>query len=132
MFSKYHYLDKKHNNAAHCYIAEIENKPVAFLSVLHFPHSRVKKMKRVHRLVVLPDYQGIGIGIKFLYEIANLYKKQGYRFSIVTSTPALINSLKPKDWMLKSHGRKTTKSVGIKGMYDTISRKRVTYSFEKK
>lgn len=88
-------------------------------------------MKRVHRLVVLPDYQGIGIGVKLLHAVADHYKQQGYRFSIVTSTPALIYSLRPKDWKLKHRGRKTTTSTGIVGLNRTISRNRITYSFEK-
>jgi len=35
----------------------VNDEIAGFISVLHFPHPKVKNMKKVHRLVVLPDYQ---------------------------------------------------------------------------
>ena len=46
------------------------------------------------RLVILPDYQGIGLGTKFLNYIANMYAEKNMDFCIVTSAKNLINSLK--------------------------------------
>lgn len=71
---------------------------------MHQPHPINKKIKRVSRLVILPDYQGIGLGTKFLNEIAKLYIYQGYDFSIITSAKNLINSLrKRKEWCMYSY-----------------------------
>ena len=51
------------------------------------------------RLVILPDYQGIGLGIKFLTIIAEKYKKMGFEFDIVTSAKNMIMGLsKNKKW----------------------------------
>ena len=94
MFAKHHYLSHSHNNAANVFIAIINNQIAGFLSVLHLPHPIAKNIKKVHRLVILPDYQGAGFGIKFLNEIGKIYKKQNYRYTIVTSAPSLINALK--------------------------------------
>lgn len=70
------------------------------MAILHQPSTN-KKLKRVHRLVILPDYQGIGLGTKFLNEIANIYVNIGYDFSIITSAKNLIYSLrKNKNWCL--------------------------------
>ena len=56
------------------------------------------------RLVVLPDYQGVGIATRFLKIIAEHYKKQGYDFSIVTSAKNLIYALnKSNDWLLQRY-----------------------------
>ena len=96
MFAKHHYLSHTHNNAANVFISMINGEIAGFLSVLHFPHPKVKNMKKVHRLVILPDYQGAGFGIKFLNEIGNIYKKEKQRFNIMTSAPSLIFSLKKK------------------------------------
>lgn len=75
------------------------------MGVLHQPHGINKKIKRVSRLVILPDYQGIGLGSKFLNEIAKIYVNNGYDFSIKTSAKNLINSLrKQNDWCLISYG----------------------------
>lgn len=82
------------NRSARCYVGTINDEPVAFLAVLHMPHAIVKNMKRVHRLVVLPDYQGIGIGLRFMNAIAEKYAKSKFRFTLTTSAPALIMSMK--------------------------------------
>jgi hypothetical protein len=51
------------------------------------------------RLVILPDYQGVGLGIKFLTIIAEKYKKMGFQFDIVTSAKNMIMGLsKNKKW----------------------------------
>jgi hypothetical protein len=51
----------------------------------------------------LPDYQGIGLGTKFLNVIAEHYKKLGYQFSIVTSAKNMIGALRknPKWCMIR-------------------------------
>ena len=63
------------------------------MGVLHQPHGVNRKLKRVSRMVILPDYQGIGIGYKFLCCVAELYCGFGYDFSIVTSAKNLIFKL---------------------------------------
>jgi ABC-type polar amino acid transport system ATPase subunit/GNAT superfamily N-acetyltransferase len=133
MFAKHHYLSHSHNNAANVFIATINDEIAGFLSVLHFPHPISKNIKKVHRLVILPDYQGAGIGIKFLNEIGKFYKKQKQRYTIVTSAPSLINNLKKSnEWVCKSFGRK--KEVGKGGTIQkgNTSKNRITASFELK
>lgn len=76
-----------------CFGLYDQDKIVGFIGVLHQPHGVNKKIKRVSRLVILPDYQGIGLGYKFLCEIAKYYSDKGYDFSIVTSAKNLIMKL---------------------------------------
>lgn len=72
---------------------------------MHQPHGINKKIKRVTRLVILPDYQGIGLGTKFLNVIADMYKKQGYDFTIVTSAKNMICALIRSDkWFMVRYG----------------------------
>lgn len=132
MFAKHHYLSHTHNNAAHTYIATINDEIAGFLSILHFPHPKSKNYKKVHRLVILPDYQGAGFGIKFLEEIGNYYKNKNYRYTIVTSAPSLIYALKKsKNWICKRFGR--SKPNPGKGNVSKISSEnRITASFEMK
>lgn len=106
MFSKHHYLDHKHNNAANCYVCYINDNPAGFISVMPQPGT-VKNLWRIHRLVVLPDYQGIGIGLKILNDISELYKLDGKKVSIVTSAPSLLNALnRDNKWRCNSFGKK--------------------------
>lgn len=137
MFAKHHYLSYSHNNAAHCYIAMVNDEIAGFLSVLHFPHPKAKNIKKVHRLVVLPDYQGAGFGIKFLNEIGKYYKQQKQRYTIVTSAPSLINALKKSnEWNCTRIGRAINKSKSstITGFRKDggYSSNRITASFELK
>jgi len=133
MFSKYHYLSHKHNNAANVFVAFINDELAGFLSVLHFPHPKANNIKKVHRLVILPDYQGAGFGIRFLNEVGKIYKKEKNRFNIVTSAPSLVSALKKNSiWIATRFGR--TKEIGrtstqLKG---STSKNRITASFELK
>lgn len=91
-------------SAAICYGVYDDDKIIAFMAVLHQPHNVNKKIKRVCRLVVLPDYQGVGIATRFLKVIAEHYTKMGYDFSIVTSAKNLIYALnKSNDWLLQRY-----------------------------
>lgn len=70
----------------------------------HYPHPKVRNLKMCSRLVILPDYQGIGLGIKFLTIIAERYKKQGFVFHIVTSAKNMIIGLnKNPKWRFTSY-----------------------------
>jgi len=88
-------------------------------------------MYKVHRLVVLPDFQGIGVGARLLDFIAKKYNSQKKRFTITTSNSALINSLiKNKKWALTRKGRtaKSTSKLNVQKGYS--GKNRITCSFE--
>jgi ABC-type polar amino acid transport system ATPase subunit/GNAT superfamily N-acetyltransferase len=131
MFAKHHYLSHTHNNAANVFIAMVNGEVAGFLSVLHFPHPKAKDLKKVHRLVILPDYQGAGIGIKFLNEIGNIYKRDKWRYTIMTSAPSLIFALKKSSqWNCIRYGRVSEVKKGV--LEGTTSKHRITASFELK
>lgn len=96
-----------------------------------------KGKKRVHRLVVLPDYQGIGIGTHFIKEIAKMITRRGYELNLTTTTPALVGALrKDSEWVLARYGRdksgmKDFNRYGTKSEHlaNATSKKRITYSF---
>lgn len=99
---------------------------MAFIGVIHFPHPRNKKIKKVTRLVVLPDYQGIGLGVSFLNAVAGLYK--GYDFRITSSAKNLIYALnKHKNWRLENYGR--TNMPSLKGLEKSFRGNVKTASF---
>jgi ABC-type lipoprotein export system ATPase subunit/predicted acetyltransferase len=137
MFAKHHYLSHSHNNAANVFIATVNDEIAGFISILHFPHPKAKDLKKVHRLVILPDYQGAGIGLKLLNEIGKIYKQDKWRYTIVTSAPSLINVLKKSNnWICLRIGRaiNSSKSSTIKGFRKDsgYSSNRITASFELK
>lgn len=131
-FSKYHYLSHYHHPAAECYGLFIDKELAGFCSVLHFPHPILKNLKRVHRLVIHPDYQGLGIGLRLLNDVAKLYIPK-FKFGIITSSPPLILSLSNSpDWVLIDQGRKVStggKIHGSKRSKTSDSRYRYTTSW---
>lgn len=131
MFAKHHYLSHSHNNAANVFIATINDEIAGFLSVLHLPNID-KTFKKVHRLVILPDYQGAGFGIKLLNEVGKVYKQEKWRFTITTSSPSLMYALKSnKLWRCNFFGR-TKGHKGLKALQKTGATNRLTASFELK
>ena len=129
LFSQYHYLSSSHNNSADKYIAEINGVPVAWCSVLHMPHSRNKKLKRIHRLVVRPDYQGLGIGFKLLNFVAEIYRKKHFDVHITTSLKYMTKILSKKtSWKCTHLGRKSP--YGSKMFRKTESSSRLTSSYK--
>lgn len=132
MFRRYHYLNHEINKSTQCYIGLINNIPAAFCAVLHFPHPKVRNFKMISRLVVMPDYQGIGIGGEMLNSVAKYYKSSGFRVIITTSNPALrsfFNSA--SEWITKRISRVPLfGNSGRAGYRQTISNKRITGSYE--
>lgn len=78
------------------------------------------------RLVILPDYQGIGLGTKFLRVIGEMYKAQGYEFSIVTSARNMISALRRSDkwimtrWSNNNNNPKSRIDCNRKSMRTTV------------
>lgn len=100
-------------SACRCFgLYDDQNNIVGFAGILHQPHGVNKKIKRCSRIVILPDYQGIGLGYKFLTIIADLYAKQGYTFSIVTSAKNFICKLNAsQNWkMIRLSAERKSKS----------------------
>lgn len=92
-------------SASQCYGLYEKENIIGFIAVLHQPHGINKKIKRCSRLVILPDYQGIGLGKKFLECIAKLYVSQGYDFTITTTAKNLIYALrKSNGWCMMRYG----------------------------
>jgi ABC-type ATPase involved in cell division/GNAT superfamily N-acetyltransferase len=103
LFEPHHYLSTKLHTAAHSFVALYEGRPVAFDSYLHFPHPKVSDIKIGHRLVVLPDYQGLGIGGRFEEWLGEYLHTRGYRYHNVTAHTALIAyCLRSPRWRLTS------------------------------
>ena len=136
VFRKYHYLNSDMHVSAAQYVGLMNgNTLVCHTGVLHA--AMMKGVKRVHRLVVLPPYQGIGIGTAFLRFVAQQYPD--YTFNLITTTPALRHAIeKDKDhWILRRSGKvhppsKASLKEGkpMAHIARTLSCNRLTWSFD--
>jgi len=87
-FSKYHYLDTRMSRSVHCYVGLIGDKPVAFHAAIHSTNRDIHSYWRGHRTVVLPEFQGLGIGTAFSDTIAQIYVDRGLRYFSKTAHPS--------------------------------------------
>lgn len=96
-------------------------------------HPIKKNTVREHRTVVFPDYQGVGIGIKFTNAIAEYFKNMGKTYISTTSNPAMIiGRSKDKRWIMTRFNRVSSGS-GIlqnKNIKGSTSNARITAGFE--
>lgn len=88
-FAKHHYLAESLNKASHCYVAIWEGQLVGFVSAMTYPSGTVQNAWREHRLVIHPDYQGLGLGPRLSEAVAQHYLDNGKRYFSKTSHPRL-------------------------------------------
>jgi GNAT superfamily N-acetyltransferase len=117
-------------------VAKSPAQPLFFLLIASRSVCKLKmkaKYYRVSRLVVLPDYQGIGVGKRLLNFITELYTSQTkVPFYILTSNPQIIRG-NMDSWKISRYGHAS------KGQNDTrinseikssLSRNRITVSLK--
>jgi energy-coupling factor transporter ATP-binding protein EcfA2 len=89
LFKKHHYLTEDVSKSCKFYLFEWNGKPIGINAVIPQPSGHFKNGVRESRIVVLPDYQGLGLGYKISEFTAAIYKQSGYRYFTKTVHPAL-------------------------------------------
>lgn len=135
MFKKHHYLSHSHNNASRVFVATLNGAICAFVSILPFPHPKKKNYWKEHRMIVLPDFQGLNISMRITKLICEELKSKGKGWITTTSNPARIKGLqKDKDFVCTRIGRTSSGSgngkIQNKNKKGSTSCNRVTASFE--
>lgn len=88
-FKDFHYLTADINRSARCWVLHCENKLAGFYSSIPLPSGTLKNAYRGHRLVILPDFQGLGLSSLLTEYVAELHIKNGCRFYGKTAHPKL-------------------------------------------
>lgn len=136
-FRGHHYLSGDLHKAARVFLAYAEldgdEQLVGFFSLL--PVAGHRGWWRGHRTVVLPDYQGLGIGNVMIEATAEqLWRRERKRFRATTSAPSLIAHRRrhPDMWRL-AMAPKMKAAVGktstIKGMSSSAGRLTTTWVY---
>jgi len=115
LFVRHHYLNRALSPMARCFLATWRGVPVAFCATL--PLIGRRKHWRITRIVTLPDYQGIGIGLRVVEAVAGLHRRQGDRINITASHPAVLaHCAASPHWrtvqVLKSGARSARRFIG--------------------
>jgi ABC-type lipoprotein export system ATPase subunit/GNAT superfamily N-acetyltransferase len=107
IFKQHHYLSEDLNKAANNYVVCWNDKPICFVGILPFPGVGDEKTRRISRIVVLPDFQGLGLGKSILNYISALYAQEKSTMYIRTMSPALGIALsKDQNWIATSSNLK--------------------------
>ena len=85
----HHYLTGNLHPFARCYIAAVRGTPVSFAAAIPFPHGHIRNAWRGHRVVTLPDYQGLGVGPRLADWVAEAHHRAGYGYYTKTTHPRL-------------------------------------------
>jgi len=88
LFAPHHYLSGSLSKMARCFVATWRGAPASFCATL--PIIGRRGHWRISRLVTLPDYQGIGLGMRVAEAVADEHIAQGHRLNIIASHPAVI------------------------------------------
>jgi GNAT superfamily N-acetyltransferase len=127
VFRRYHYLMHNIHAGSKQYVAFYNGKPVGFAAYLHMPQ-RSGNIMHGHRLVVLPDYQGIGLAKKLQNMVARELSKKYNRIGFVTSQKGFAKScIRDPNWKLIHLGRQSGQRIKTMRLRDSSSRN--TYSF---
>jgi len=88
LFARHHYLSGELARSARCYLAAWNDQPVAFCATL--PVIGKRGHWRITRLVTLPDFQGLGIGLRLAEAIGDGYLAEGLRMNLSAAHPSIV------------------------------------------
>ncbi len=89
LFGRHHYMNAAINRSARCFVASLAGRPIAFASAISYPSGTVKNAWREHRTVVLPEFQGLGIGPRLSDWVAHSFVMRGCRYFSKTAHPSM-------------------------------------------
>ena len=108
LFRRYHYLDTDISKSAHYYVLLLGDKPIGFHAAIHSTNRDIHSYWRGHRTVILPEFQGMGIGTAFSDAIAELYVSKGFRYFSKTAHPSFGEHREKSDlWRHTSTNKKS-------------------------
>ena len=111
IFRDHHYLSGNLNKSAKHWVCLWGSNVVGFTSVLAMPSGTLKNAFRGHRTVVLPDYQGLGIGVRISDAIGQIHIEEGKRYFSKTTHPRMGEYRNRS-----SKWRPTSKNMKVRGL----------------
>lgn len=140
IFKDHHYLTANINKSAYCWLMVASNNTICgFSSAINLPSPTIKNGWREHRTVILPDFQGRGLGSRLSNAVAKMYYDKGCRYFSKTAHPKLGEHRERSDlWKPTSKNRVSRKKDyrdGVDGgdnryNYRIKHQKRICYSHE--
>lgn len=110
IFSQHHYMSANLAGSCRSWVATWGDTPIGFASSMPLPSGTTKNAWREHRTVILPDYQGLGIGVRISDEVAQIHLDEGRRYYSKTAHPRMGKYRDcSKKWRPTKHNHKIAK-----------------------
>lgn len=130
MFSKYHYLSSQLPGGLNFFFGlYYENQQIGFAALSEYKPWNGTSVRMLHtnRIVIHPDYCGIGLAKPFINAIASKYRKRGFRICEKMSSLSRYKQLRrDSNWRLMRTGYLTPSGTGNM-LRDTGFRNKVRY-----
>ncbi len=105
-FAPHHYLSSDLRPGASCWLLTMEGHPAGFTAWIQYPHRR-KVTWHEHRTVVLPDFQGAGLGSWLVQLVASALAATQRTVASTAGHPAvLIHRINDPNWRQTRHNQK--------------------------
>lgn len=131
-FDKHHYLTNELNESAKCFLFTWEQNPVAFVALLNTPRKGLPHDMSISRMVILPQFQGLGISSQIMNFCGGIVKNQGedYRLLIKTIHEKVGKFLEnSNDWKATSHNGKYRKDLENKKFEKNLGLARSSFCY---
>lgn len=130
IFKSHHYMTSNVNKSCTFLLFEWNEKPIAIVAVIATPRNNNPNGKAISRVVVLPDYQGIGIGSKICNFIGGIYRDANCDLYIKTVNPALGEYFnKSINWLPTAHNGKMRKDRNEKHYVNRLERQSYCHKY---
>ena len=132
LFKKHHYLTENVNKSCKFLLFTWNDKPVAIMAVINQPRKGCPNGFALSRLVILPDFQGLGLGVKLCEFTSAIFKDIGGKIYGKTIHPALGEYFNRSDnWRATAMNGKIRSSNGAKSDKSAKNRlQRASYCHE--
>ena len=133
VFREHHYLSAEMNKGCRLFLIYWEETLVGMFSVLNQPSGSYKYAYRIHRVVILPDFQGLGCGSKIIDFFGNYFIKEGNKLFLRTTHTRFANHCRNSNYWIEGSSSKKISNAGGKShekKYKNYDRQRIPYSFE--
>lgn len=131
LFAPFHYMSADLHRSAACWGLWANGTLACFAALLHLPHPRVRDIKRVSRVVTMPDWQGVGLAFVLVDTLAAAHKSRGLRLHHYPAHPSFIRSMdrSPK-WALVKRPGSFSRAPGAPSTRRSVQHSRPCAVFE--
>lgn len=133
-FYKHHYLTQELNKSCKCFLFEWNGTPVGFIGLINTPRKGLPHDMAVSRMVILPDYQSLGLAKQIMNFSGAIVRAMGddYRLLIKTAHDKMGMMLEHNpNWKATQFNGKTRKKQAYElGKYNNrLTRKSYCYMY---